>query len=241
MLNKRLVSLRKVKNFSETDKSDFPLSKIDLKYPPELAVFQNLFWQLQHETAPSDDLLKILFLFSPKVRLTDNELDEKTEFSISAREYSELTGIKIESAYSALNKVVESLYQHSVIFFHTEKQRSIRTRLISTCSYSNGCFYVSFTHFALYVMSVFNKENPFTKFTLKSAVSMNGHGLKLYPFLIQNAFRQNFDVSIEDLKRALRLSENSYLEYRDFKKTILKPHLDLINEKTELSVQFSAV
>lgn len=241
MKKDNLVSLSKIKNFSDTDKSDFPLAQIDLKYPPELAVFQNLFWQLKHETTPTDDLLKILFLFSPKVRLSESGLTEKTEFCITAKEYSELTNTKLESAYSALHKVVESLYQHSVIFFHTEKKRSIRTRLISTCSYSNGCFYVSFTHFALYVMSVFNKENPFTKFTLKSAVLMKGHGLKLYPFLIQNAFRENFDVPINDLKKALGLSEDSYSEYRDFKKSILKPHIDAINEKTELSVQFNAI
>lgn len=241
MKKDNLVSLSKIKNFSDTDKSYFPLAQIDLKYPPELAVFQNLFWQLKHETTPTDDLLKILFLFSPKVRLSESGLTEKTEFCITAKEYSELTNTKLESAYSALNKVVESLYQHSVIFFHTEKKRSIRTRLISTCSYSNGCFYVSFTHFALYVMSVFNKENPFTKFTLKSAVLMKGHGLKLYPFLIQNAFRENFDVPIDDLKKALGLSQDSYSEYRDFKKSILKPHITLINEKTELSVAFSAV
>jgi plasmid replication initiation protein len=241
MPNKNLVSLSKIRNFSDNDKFDFPLAKLDLKYPPELAVFQNLFWQLRHETAPSDDLLKILFLFSPKVRLTENGLDEKTEFRLTAKEYSELTGIKLESSYSALSKVVETLYQHSVIFFHAEKKRSIRTRLISTCSYSNGCFYVAFTHFALYVMSVFNRENPFTKFTLKSVVSMSGHGLKLYPFLVQNQFRGTFDVSIVDLKHALGLAETAYPEYRDFKKSILKPHLDAINEKTELSVQFSAV
>lgn len=241
MKKDNLVSLSKIKNFSDTDKSDFPLAQIDLKYPPELAVFQNLFWQLKHETTPTDDLLKILFLFSPKVRLSESGLTEKTEFCITAKEYSELTNTKLESAYSALSKVVESLYQHSVIFFHTEKKRSIRTRLISTCSYSNGCFYVSFTHFALYVMSVFNKENPFTKFTLKSAILMKGHGLKLYPFLIQNAFRENFDVPINDLKKALGLSEDSYSEYRDFKKSILKPHIDAINEKTELSVQFNAI
>ncbi len=60
-------------------------------------------------------------------------------------------------------------------------------------------------------------------------------------FLSQNEYRFNFDIDLKDLKRALDLSEDSYPEYRDFKSSILKPHIDLINEKTELSVQFKAV
>lgn len=240
-MEKELVSLSKIRKFSEQDKVFFPLQSEVLKYPKELAVFQNIFWQLRHETAPKDDLLKLLFLFSPKVRLTEQELDEKKEFSITAKEYADLTGMKLESAYTALSKAVETLYQHSVIFYHEEKKRNIRTRLISTCSYENGCFHVAFTHFALYIMSAFNKDNPFTKFRLKSAVALQGHGLKLYPFLVQNEFRHNFDVAINDLKNALGISIESYLDYKEFKKKVLKPHLDLINEKTELSVRYVAV
>ena len=90
-------------------------------------------------------------------------------------------------------------------------------------------------------MYVFNKQNSYTKFKVKSAVALHGHGLKLYPFLIQNEFRSNFDVSIRELKSALGLAENSYPEYRDFKTTILKPHIDAINAKTELTVEFKAL
>lgn len=240
-MEKELVSLSKVRKFSEQDKEFFPLKSEALKYPKELAVFQNIFWQLRHEVAPKDDLLKLLFLFSPKVRLSEHELDETKEFTLTAKEYAELTGMKLDSAYTALSKAVETLYQHSVIFYHEEKKRNIRTRLISTCSYENGSFHVAFTHFALYIMSAFNKDNPFTKFKLKSAVALTGHGLKLYPFLVQNEFRHNFDVAINDLKSALGISIESYLDYKEFKKKVLKPHLDLINEKTELSVQYVAV
>lgn len=231
----------KVFQFQEEDKDYFPLNAPENKYPKELAVFQNIFWQLRHEKAPKDDLLKLLFFFSPKVRLNSEKPHEQTEFTITAKEYAELTGLKVDSAYVALNRVVDMMYDHSVIFYHPEKDRDIRTRLISTCSYKNGCFYICFTHFALYIMYVFNQQNSFTKFKVKSAISLSGHGLKLYPFLVQNTFRQNFDVSIVELKKALGLAENSYPEYRDFKSTILKPHIDSINEKTELSVQFQAV
>lgn len=234
------ISLKKIKNFEEHDKSFFPLAAPTKRYPKDFAVFQNIFWRLKHEKSPKDDILKLLFFFSPKVRLAE-EPDERTEFTVTAKEYAELTGLKQSSAYVALNRIVDALYDHSVIFYHPEKDREIRTRLISTCSYKDGCFYISFTHFALYIMYVFNKQNSFTKFKVKSAVALNGHGLKLYPFLIQNEFRTNFDVSIKELKSALGLSEDSYPEYRDFKTTIIKPHIDAINAKTELTVQFKAV
>ncbi|MDI9693542.1 replication initiation protein, partial [Acinetobacter baumannii] len=234
------ISLKKIKNFEEHDKSFFPLSAPAKRYPKDFAVFQNIFWQLKHERSPKDDILKLLFLFSPKVRLASDP-NETTEFTVTAKEYAELTGLKLNSAYVALERVVDALYEHSVIFYHPEKDREIRTRLISTCSYKDGCFYIGFTHFALYIMYVFNKQNSYTKFKVKSAVALHGHGLKLYPFLIQNEFRSNFDVSIRELKSALGLAENSYPEYRDFKTTILKPHIDAINAKTELTVEFKAL
>ena len=231
---------KKIISFSDDDKNYFPLSAPDKRYPAELAVFQNIFWQLKHEKSPKDDVLKILFLFSPKVRLAEDP-HEGMEFCITAKEYAELTGLKVDSAYTILNRVVDALYEHSVIFYHSDKGRDIRTRLINSCSYKDGCFYISFTHFALYIMYVFNQQNSFTKFKVKSAISLSGHGLKLYPFLIQNEFRYNFDVQLSDLKTALGLNADSYPEYRDFKTTILKPHIDAINQKTELTVEFKAI
>ena len=62
------------------------------------------------------------------------------EFCITAKEYAELTGLKVDSAYTILNRVVDALYDHSVVFYHSEKDRDIRTRLINSCSYKDGCF-----------------------------------------------------------------------------------------------------
>lgn len=89
-------------------------------------------------------------------------------------------------------------------------------------------------------MYAFNKQNPFTKLQIKSIAGLHGHGLKLYPLLVQNEYRFNFDIAIDDLKDALNIDLQSYNEYKEFKKYVLKPHIDLINLKTELSVQYKA-
>ena len=102
------VSLKKIKNFEEHDKSLFPLAAPAKRYPKDYAVFQNIFWQLKHEKSPKDDILKLLFFFSPKVRLASDP-NETTEFTVTAKEYAELTGLKPSSAYVALNRVVDAL------------------------------------------------------------------------------------------------------------------------------------
>lgn len=233
--------LIKAKNFSEDDKKSFPIIVPDFRFPKEYSVIQNTFWALKHSTPPKDDIFRLLFLFSPKVRLLEGNVDEKTEFMITAKEYATFTSMKLDSAYTALSKAVDTLFQHSVIYFSEDKQRPIRIRLAVSCSYDNGAFYVTFSHFALFIMSVFSKDHPFTKLELKSAVSLSGHGLKLYPFFIQNAFRSSFDVPISDLKLLLGIAQESYTDFREFKKMVLKPHIDTINAKTELTVSFKAV
>lgn len=229
-----------INDFTEQDKKLYPLLAPEKKYPEQLAVLQNAFWHLRHEKSPKDDMLKLLMFFSPKVRLSEGLPTEQTIFSITAKEYAELTGLHIKGAYAALDRVVDALYNHSVIFYH-EERGDVRTRLVTSSAYKDGRFTVSFTHFALHIMYVFNKQNPFTKLQIKSISGLHGHGLKLYPFLVQNEYRFNFDVGINDLKEALNIDIESYSDYKEFKKFVLKPHIDLINNKTELSVQFKAV
>ena len=228
-----------VNDFTEQDKELYPLSSQQKKYPEHLAVLQNAFWQLQHEKPPKDDMLKLLMFFSPKVRLSDGLPDEKTCFSITAKEYAELTGLNIKGAYAALDRVVDALYNHSVIFYN-EERGNVRTRLVTSTAYKNGRFTVSFTHYALHIMYVFNKQHPFTKLQIKSISGLHRHGLKLYPLLVQNEYRFNFDIAINDLKEVLNIDLQSYTDYKEFKKFVLKPHIDLINLKTELSVQYKA-
>ncbi|MFC2995355.1 replication initiation protein [Acinetobacter sichuanensis] len=229
-----------VNDFTEKDKEFFPLSSPQKKYPEQLAVLQNAFWQLRHEKPPKDDLLKLLMFFSPKIRLSDGLPTEQTSFSITAKEYSDLTGLNIKGAYAALDRVVDALYNHSVIFYN-EERGNVRTRLVTSTAYKNGSFTVSFTHYALHIMYVFNKQHPFTKLQIKSISGLHGHGLKLYPLLVQNEYRFNFEIAINDLKEVLNIDLESYIDYKEFKKFVLKPHIDLINLKTELSVQFKAV
>lgn len=236
----RIAKKSSIKEFAETDKELYPLIAPSKKYPEHLAVLQNEFWHLRHEKQPKDDLLKLLMFFSPRVRLLSDIPTEQTIFSITAKEYSELTGLNIKGAYSSLERVVDALYNHSVIFYN-EERGDVRTRLVTSSAYKNGCFTVSFTHFALHIMYVFNKDNPFTKLQIKSIAGLNGHGLKLYPLLVQNEYRVNFDVDISDLKELLNIDPESYSDYKEFKKFVLKPHIDMINLKTELSVQFRAV
>jgi len=239
------ISLKKSKpivNFSQEHAEHFPLAQPEKRYPKELAVFQNIFWKLTHEKPLKDDLLKLLFFFSPKVRqIEDDLLSEKNIFTISAKEYSELTGLKQESCYVALSRAVDTLYEHSVKFFHQETEEHIRTRLINYCGYKEGIFSVSFTHYALHIMSVFNKDNPFTQLKIKSVMPLNGYALKLYPLFIQNEYRKIFEVDLSDLKSALNIEFDAYSEFKDFKKRVLKPSIDLINLKTEIFVSYKAV
>lgn len=243
--NEMAVSLKKPKpivNFSQEHTELFPLIQPEKRYPKELAVFQNIFWKLTHEKPLKDDLLKLLFFFSPKVRqVEDPLLSEKHVFTISAKDYSELTGLKQESCYVALNRAVDTLYEHSVKFFHKETEEHIRTRLINYCGYKEGVFSVSFTHYALHIMSVFNKDNPFTQLKIKSVMPLNGYALKLYPLFIQNEYRKVFEVDLVDLKSALNIEFDAYSEFKDFKKRVLKPSIDLINLKTELCVSYKAI
>lgn len=232
----------KVTNFSEQDKLSLPLTveqNDGKKYGRSLAVFQNVFFQLQHEKPLKDDVVRLLILLSPKVRLMDETPSEQTIFSLHAKEYASLTKLEIKGAYTALDRAVSSLYDHSIVY--TDPNRGlVRTRLVTSVAYKNGIFTVSFSHFALHIMRVFNQAYPFTKLQIFEFAKLSGYALKLYPIFIQNRFRKKISLSISDIKELLSIDPASYTDYKDFKKQVLKPHIEKINTSTELSVSFSA-
>lgn len=237
------INIKRPKSVSFSSKHTelFPLIQHEKKYPKELAVFQNIFWKLTHETPLKDDILKLLFFFSPKIRLSDDdELSEQKIFTITAKEYAQLTGLKPKSCYTALERAVDSLYEHSVKFFHADTNEIIRTRLISRCGYKEGIFSVAFTHYALYIMSVFNQNNPFTQLKIKDVMPLSGYALKLYPLFIQNEFRSTFEVDLIELKSALNINIDAYPDFKDFKKRVLKPSIDQINSLTEINIAYKA-
>lgn len=240
-MSSQITKKVKISTFCEQDKELLPLTnqENEKKYGQSLAVFQNVFFQLQHEKPLKDDVMRLLILLSPKVRLMDEIPSEQTIFSLKAKEYAAVTGLSVKGAYTALDRAVSSLYEHSVIY-HDKNRGLVRTRLVTSAAYMDGMFTVSFSHFALHIMRVFNTSFPFTKIQISHMAKLSGHALKIYPFLIQNSFRANILVSISELKSLLSIDNESYQDYKDFKKQVLKPHIDQINSHTDLSVSFLA-
>ena len=82
---------------------------------------------------------------------------------------------------------------------------------------------------------MFNYTQEFFHFPLKLPLTLTSNQRALYLYLHENKFRHTFEVGIEELKERLgaKTQETMY-----FKRDILKPGIQIINEKTDLKVTF---
>lgn len=90
---------------------------------------------------------------------------------------------------------------------------------------------------------VFNIENlRYLKYRLKNVIELTSrYSYVLYLYLEKNHKRKSWDVSLDELKRILNCTSESYSAYKEFNDKILKKCQREINEKTNLSYTYEPI
>ena len=167
-------------------------------------------------------------------------LSVEDRFEITAKEFSELTGIEINHAYEALQDVAKNLFNRYVIIDNPEpenkKIKKIQTRWISSISYmpDNGALSIRFAFDMLPYLSELKEK--FTRYELKNVGGMTSiYGIRLYELLSQYRSLGRREVVIEWLKSHFEI-EGAYKSIADFKKYVIVPAVDNINKHSDLTL-----
>lgn len=163
------------------------------------------------------------------------------KFTITANEFSEITGIEVGHAYEALKEVADGLFNRYVVISDPDpsnpKIKQRKTRWISSIDYipDEGTIVLRFAADMLPYLSEL-KAN-FTKYELKHIGGMTSvYGIRLYELLSQHRSFGRREISIEWLKSHFEI-ENSYSSIKDFKKRVIAAAVDNINKHSELFIQ----
>lgn len=90
---------------------------------------------------------------------------------------------------------------------------------------------------------IFNIENlGYLKYRLKSVVNLTSrYSYVLYLILESNCYRRNIEILLNDLKKMLNCTGESYEKFKVFNDRILKNCHKEINEKTDISYTYSTI
>ena len=174
---------------------------------------------------------------------SQQELFDKDEFELSAKEFATIFEISEARAYSELQNVAKTLYQRSVTIYNPDpnrpKLKKIETRWISSIGYlpEDGKITLCFAPKMLPFLS--QLKGTFTKYKLKHVANMTCvYAIRLYELLMQWQTLGKREVEIDWLKQQFQI-EGLYADMADFKKRVIEPAIKDINQHSNLNVTWT--
>ncbi len=173
----------------------------------------------------------------------DEEVTDEVLYSVTAAELAELSGTALEASYSELKAAALRLKRREVRLTQEpngkgKKPSIMITGWVQTIIYREGEGRVElrFTKDMLPYLTGLQRE--FTRYALADVAKMtSAHGIRLYELLAQWPEGHRV-VPLDDLRRWLQL-EDRYPSIKDFKRWVLDPAVEQINEHSPLSLTWS--
>lgn len=211
-------------------------SEVDLyekKYPKNWVVMQNKILQAFYKMTVDEK--RLLLLASPIARLIDATQDDAIE--ITATDFANECGIKVNSAYSQMNDASITLMSKQ-FSYKNEKGKRVHVQWVIRSIYDEACVSLCFTKEVLLMLKEFDKNNPFTKYKKEYVLALRGeYSIDMYHLAKKHEAMSKFYMSLEDYRSELGLTD-SYVRINNLKARTLHPAIDEINEKTDINLSY---
>ena len=174
----------------------------------------------------------------------DKPVTDEVLYSVTAAEIAQLCGTDPNTAYRDLQNAAERLQTRRVSLILEPDGVTIRSKRrrvtcwVQTVDYidQEGRIEMRFGKDILPYLTGLQRE--FTRYALSDVAKMtSAYGIRLYELLVQWPEGQRV-VTLEDLRNWLQI-ENRYPAIKDFKRWVLDPAVEQINEHSPLMLTWS--
>lgn len=210
------------------------------KYPKHLVVMQNKILQAFHQMTLDEK--RLIVLASAVARCLD--ATEKDAIQITAEEFAQAIGIQTNSAYKQLEQASQTMMKRQ-FSYKNKRGKRVNVQWIIRSIYEDGAISLCFTDEVLFMLKVFNAENPFTKYKKQDVLRLKrDYSIDLYHIFKKRqgeSFREErntFVITLDELKVELGLSK-AYDRISNLKSRVIKPSIAEINKKTDVIVSYS--
>lgn len=167
----------------------------------------------------------------------------ETRLTVTAGGIADLVGVPLKQAYELMADAVERLAERWVVIDNPDPEEPelarTRTRWVTAVDYLPELGQLR-TYLAPKVIPyVTHLAGEFTSYRLKYVAAMTSvYAIRLYELLVQWQSEGEREVEIEWLKEQFQIPDK-YSRMYDFKKRVLQPAVDQINEHSNLWVRWS--
>jgi plasmid replication initiation protein len=187
---------------------------------------------------------RVIMLAVVTARESGQGITADSKLEIHASDYAKLFNVSIDASYKALKEAVNNLFNrqfsYTAEYKRTGKTGIVRSRWVSRIFYVDDLALLEITFAPDVVPLVTRLEEHFTSYQAKQVAHLTSkYATRLYELLI--AWREIGKVpqiEINEFRNRLGLSDTEYTAMHNFKKRVLEPSIQQINEHTDITVTY---
>jgi plasmid replication initiation protein len=161
-------------------------------------------------------------------------------YRIGIAELADFLGVARGSAYRECKKITKSLL--SRVLEINECGRLLQTHWVSSADYIDGTGIVNLSFDPLLKPYLLQLKGNFTSCKLGMLLSFKSqYTMRMYTFLKQYERLKEREIELSEMREIFGLRKDLHTEYSDFKRNVLKPVQNELNEKADLYFEFDEV
>jgi len=212
------------------------MNKKEKTYPVSTMAIQNRVTECFKSM--SVDEKRILIMASPVARNID--ATEQDSILISAQQFAEECGIKVNSAYKQIEIASKKLVDRSFSYTN-EKGKKVYSNWVIDATYEDAGVSLRFTSVVLIMLKILDKYNPYTRYKKDVVLKLKkDYSIDFYHLAKKSEKLGNFELTIDSMFIEFGLPE-SYRDLRNLKRRVLKDPIDEINKHTDIDLTYEPI
>ena len=187
---------------------------------------------------------RLIMIAIMNARESGQGITADSKLEIHANDYAKLFEVSIDASYKALKEAVNNLFSrqfsYTAEYKKTGKIGIVRSRWVSRIFYVDDLALLEITFAPDVVPLVTRLEEHFTSYQVKQIAQLTSkYAIRLYELLI--AWRTTGivpQIELSEFRVRLGLLDDEYTAMHNFKKRVLEPSINQINEHTDITVAY---
>ena len=212
------------------------MNKKEKTYPVSTMAIQNRVTECFKSM--SVDEKRILIMASPVAR--NINATEQDSILISAQQFADECGIKVNSAYKQIELASKKLVDRSFSYTN-EKGKKVYSNWVIDATYEDAGVSLRFTSVVLIMLKILDKYNPYTRYKKDVVLKLKkDYSIDFYHLAKKSEKLGNFELTIDSMFIEFGLPE-SYRDLRNLKRRVLKDPIDEINKHTDIDLTYEPI
>ena len=212
------------------------MNKKEKTYPVSTMAIQNRVTECFKSM--SVDEKRILIMASPVARNID--ATEQDSILISAQQFADECGIKVNSAYKQIEIASKKLVDRSFSYTN-EKGKKVYSNWVIDATYEDAGVNLRFTAVVLMMLKILDKYNPYTRYKKDVVLKLKkDYSIDFYHLAKKSEKLGSFELTIDSMFIEFGLPE-SYRDLRNLKRRVLKDPIDEINKHTDIDLTYEPI